>query len=171
MRGRRPSFLSFFLFCSSKPHAQKWSVLTINIGHPVAVPAAPHFFFLFFFLVFIVVLRCEEPRRCFSWRLRDARKNTHFILFLFFLKHNSQILCAPKVPLWTRLCVDRKECVCVCVFRAVGGRLELAVPCGTHCWLPPWHLPLLPVVPSSCGGHSAPSPRIARAFGRRCTEV
>lgn len=63
-----------------------------------------------------------------------------------------------------RVCVWIEKSVCVCFFRAVGGRLELAVPCGTRCWLPPWHLPLLPVVPSSCGGHSAPSPSFARAF-------
>lgn len=29
---------------NADPHAQKSAVLTINIGHPVALPAAPHFY-------------------------------------------------------------------------------------------------------------------------------
>lgn len=75
------------------------------------------------FFLFIVVLRCEEPRRCFSWRLRDARKNTHFTVPIF-LKHNSQIVCLPKVRSAVEACVWIEESVFF--VRSVGG---WSLPC------------------------------------------
>lgn len=46
----------------ANPHAQKSAVLTINIGHPVALPAAPHFYCCLA-LKGSLLSRLDTPRR------------------------------------------------------------------------------------------------------------
>lgn len=56
------------------PHAQKSTVLTINIGHPVALPAAPHFYCCLA-LKGSLLSRLDTPRRVVA----AFRKNLCFI--------------------------------------------------------------------------------------------
>lgn len=50
------------LNAEADPHAQKSAVLTINIGHPVALPAAPHFYCCLA-LKGSLLSRLDTPRR------------------------------------------------------------------------------------------------------------